>query len=148
MKNIEKRKDGTIRVHTSFPDKTRTQQQFADDVNINKIMAKYKKTRQINHLNTRTGVYADITNIGSYEEAMQTIINAESAFIDLPSQVRARFGNNPQQLINFLSDNSNDAEAIKLGLKIQPQQPEQQSEQTTKPQQSQKESKQPKSSET
>jgi len=144
MKHIEKRKDGTIRVHTSFPDKTRTQQQFADDVNINKIMAKYKKTRQINHLNTRTGVYADITNIGSYEEAMQTIINADSAFLDLPSQIRARFGNNPQQLINFLSDNSNDDEAIKLGLKIQPQQPEQ----TTKQQQSQKEPKQSKTSET
>jgi len=144
MKNIEKRKDGTIRVHTTFPDASRTQQQFADDVNINKIMAKYKKTKMITHLNNTTGVYADMTNIGSYEEAIQTVINANNAFTDLPSNLRAKFSNNPQELINFLSDSSNDAEAIKLGLKI----PKEQPQETTKPQQSQKEPKQPKTSET
>ena len=34
----------------------------------------------------------------------------------LPSDVRSRFGNNPAELLDFLNDNSNYDEAIRLGL--------------------------------
>lgn len=120
MKVIERRSNGTKRVVTINNEPSRTQQQFKDDVNINKIMAKYKKTGMIKHINPNSGVYADMTNIGSYQEAMETVINAQNAFQDLPSNIRAKFQNNPQELINFLKDPRNDDEAINLGLRVKP----------------------------
>jgi hypothetical protein len=60
--------------------------------------------------------YGDFTGIGSYQDALNRVISADAAFMDLPSAIRARFGNDPQQLLNFVQDDANYDEAVKIGL--------------------------------
>lgn len=123
-KIITVRANGTKKVQTVIEGETRTQQQFQDQTDINKIMEQYVKTGTITHIRNATeGVYADLSNLPSYEEAMRTIIKAEQAFKDIPAPIRQRFGNDPQQLMNFLSNPENENEAVKLGLMVRKPQP-------------------------
>lgn len=132
MKKIEIRPNGTKRVYTVNEEPTRTQQQFKDKVNINSIMAKYKKTGLIDHIRSQPGTYTDLTQLPDYQTAMNTVIHAQETFSTLPSAVRARFGHDPQSLISFLADPKNDSEAVSLGLKLQ-KQPEPAPVEKTKP---------------
>ena len=117
-KLIQIRENGTKRVSTVNDKPTRTQQQFRDKVNVNSIMAKYRKTGLIEHVRTNPGIYSDLTELPDYMTAMQTVINANRTFETIPANIRLRFQNDPAQLISFLSDPSNNDEALKLGLII------------------------------
>jgi phage internal scaffolding protein len=119
MKKIETRADGSIRVTTVNNQPSKTDQQFAQLCDINQIIKKYRQTGIISHLSNKTGKYADLSEFKGYQDALQKTINANNAFQSLPSPIRKKFGNDPQELISFLSDPSNNEEAIKLGLKIQ-----------------------------
>lgn len=124
MKVVEKIGNRT-RVHTVNTKPTRTQQQFKDKVNINSIMAKYRRTGLLDHVRQQPGIYADLTQLPDYQTAMQTVLDAQTTFNTLPSELRTRFANDPSNLINFLSDDKNYDEAVKLGLVEQkiPQEP-------------------------
>lgn len=115
-KDMQKRKDGSIRIKTVDFEKTRTQNQFKDQCDVNKIVAKYKTTGEWTHLTQKGGVYADVSNITDYQESMQKIVTANAAFDSLPSDMRLRFANDPGQLLNFLQDPKNYDEGVKLGL--------------------------------
>ena len=119
-KKFTKRENGTLRVQTINSKTTRTQQQHKEECDVNQIIAKYKKTGLITHLNKNPGAYSDLTDIPSYTEALQTIITASDAFNALPSDFRYELHNDPQELINFLKNPANDERAIKLGLKVKP----------------------------
>ena len=96
-----------------------TQQQFKAECDVNNILAKYKKTGQINHLAKHNGNFGDFSNIEDYQTALDKIAQAELAFNDLSSDIRSKFHNDPGKLIDFLSDEKNNKEAIELGLKIE-----------------------------
>ena len=51
-------------------------------------------------------------------------MQAQQSFESLPSELRGRFENDPAKLIDFLSDERNNAEAVKLGLKLERKAPE------------------------
>lgn len=93
-----------------------TQKQFEQETDINRIMKKYHSTGMITHLAQNPGRYADLTQIKDYAGSLQNVIDAENAFMTLPSETRFRFQNNPQELINFLADVKNRDEAIRLKL--------------------------------
>jgi len=121
QKIVTVRPNGTRRVQTVHTGKSRTQQQFKDDCNVNKILAKFKATGSITHIqNTQAGVYADLTQMPSYQESLNTVVAAQRAFEEVPAKIRQRFSNDPQEFINFLADEKNNEEAIKLGLKVRP----------------------------
>jgi len=110
--SIQKRK----RVQTTIQGPSMTQQQFKNQCDINQIIKKYEKTGMITHLNNNQGNYADFTNIKDFQTNLNMVINAQSSFDALPSEIRKRFGNNPSNLIDFVQNNSNYEEAVKLGL--------------------------------
>lgn len=120
MKCIEVRPDGSKRVYTINNEESRTQQQFKDDVDVNNIIAKYKKTGQIMHLNRKAGVYADLSNITDYATMVNQTFEAQKAFMTLPAEIRRRFDNDPGKLVAFLQDPKNLEEGIKLGLYEKP----------------------------
>lgn len=95
---------------------SRTKQSFRDQVNINTIIARYRKTGMLSHVNENPGFYADVSNYGSYQESLAIVKAAEDAFMGLSAAVRARFENDPQKMIEFLSDSKNQDEAVALGL--------------------------------
>ena len=92
-----------------------TQQHFKDETDINNILRQFNITGLLPEapLSPR---YGDFTGIVDYHSALNAVIAAESEFEALPAELRARFENDPAQLIDFLSDVNNKDEAIRLGL--------------------------------
>lgn len=112
----------TLRVATLNEEKTMTQQQFKDDVNVNNIIKRYREGRPITHLNNRQGAYADLSNAKDYHESLNTIRLAGEAFDSLPANIRDRFHNDPAELLEFIHNPSNFDEAVQLGI-FDPKQP-------------------------
>lgn len=112
----KKRVDGTTAVESVPIGETLTQQQFKEDCDVNLIMEKYMKTGMMPQ-SVAPLLEGDFSNLPSYAEALQTVIDAQDMFMEIPAKIRQRFDNNPQELMNFLADESNTEEAIKLGLK-------------------------------
>ena len=117
MKIITKRSNGTIRVTTKNIEPSRTDTSFKAQCDVNNIISKWKKTGQINHLNTNQGQYADYSDLPDLQTALTTVIQATKTFEQLPANVRKYFSNDPVEMYNFLQDPQNDSEAIRLGLK-------------------------------
>lgn len=92
-----------------------TQQHFKDETDINNILRQFNITGLLPEqpLSPR---YGDFTGIGDYHGALNAVIAAEDQFMALPANLRARFENDPAQLIDFLNDENNRSEAEKLGL--------------------------------
>nr|QJB18840.1 MAG: internal scaffolding protein [Microvirus sp.] len=92
-----------------------TQQHFKDETDINNILRQFNITRLLPEVSLSPR-FGDFTGIGDYQGALNAVIAAEDGFMALPANLRARFGNDPAQLIDFLSDENNRSEAEKLGL--------------------------------
>jgi len=96
-------------------DASLAQQHFKDECDINNILRQFNITGLLPEapLSPR---YGDFTGIGDYHTALNQVIAAEDEFMSLPATLRARFDNDPAQLIEFLDNQENKDEAIKLGL--------------------------------
>lgn len=92
-----------------------TRQEFAQECDINVILARYQASGEIDFLNKHAPQYMDTTAV-DFQTAMETVANAQSAFNDLPSHIRDRFENDPAKLLDFVHKDANREEAIKLGL--------------------------------
>ena len=94
---------------------TLAQQHFKDECDINNILRQFNITGLLpeNSLSPR---YGDFTGISDYHSALNAVIAAEDEFMALPADLRARFDNDPANLIDFLDQESNKDEAISLGL--------------------------------
>lgn len=118
MQKYYTRKNGTIGCDTINEEKTMTDQQFRDDCDVNIILKRLMAGQATPLPMSNKGVFGDFTNMPSYQESLQNVINANDAFMTLPSGVRTRFQNDPQQLMDFLNDKENVEESIKLGLRV------------------------------
>lgn len=96
-------------------DATLTQQQFAEECDINNIMQKFGMTGLLPQVPLEP-TYGDFSGVHDYHTAMNAIIAAQDQFDGLPAQIRTRFDNDPSKLIEFMNDESNRDEAEKLGL--------------------------------
>lgn len=92
-----------------------TQGQFKQECDINHIMRRYKQSGALPRFK-RGGVYGDFSELGDYMESLEKVQAAQEAFAALPSEVRARFRNDPGELVAFVADEKNRDEAVKLGL--------------------------------
>ncbi len=104
------------RVQITFPEKGRTHQSFANECDVNNIMAKYEKTGLIDHMNTHQGQYGHFVDVQDYQSAMNQVIEAREAFMSLPSSLRSRFANDPHEFLQFVNDPANDDEMRDMGL--------------------------------
>lgn len=112
----ETRPNGTLRVATVNTEPTRTQQQFKDECDVNLIMKKYHQTGEIYHINRKQGVYADLSEVGDFQQMLHTVMEVQHTFDTLPAEVRAKFHNDPAELIEFVKDPKNFEEGLKLGI--------------------------------
>ena len=101
-----------------------TQQQFKAECDVNNILAKYKRTGMLSHIQKHQGNFGDFSSVEDYQTSLGKLMQAQQSFESLPSELRAKFENDPAKLISYLSDDKNNAEAIKLGLKIERKEPE------------------------
>lgn len=102
-----------------FDEFTLTQQHFKDEADINNIIAKFNRTGfLVDPLTsvTRQPMFGEFDNIPDFRETQNMIAMAKENFMELPSELRKRFHNDAVELLEFLQDENNKDEAIRLGL--------------------------------
>lgn len=94
-----------------------TRQEFADECDINVLMAQYEKTGVINHFSNGTPQYMDITEMpDDLMGSLRVMKEAETAFMRLNAQVRKEFDNDPIQFVDFATDPNNLDQLREWGL--------------------------------
>lgn len=95
----------------------KVQQHKKKQCDINKIIAKYKKTGVLGDpSHKRKPIFADCTLYGDYHAMLNTVTNANRAFMSLPADLRKKFNHDPAQAYDFVSKPENLKEACDLGL--------------------------------
>lgn len=84
-----------------------TRQEFADECDINNLMAQYEKSGVISHVNKTPPQYLDLSETPDLQTAINIIRDAETAFMTLPAKTRAEFENNPVEFIKFAENPEN-----------------------------------------
>ncbi|AXH74981.1 MAG: internal scaffolding protein [Microviridae sp.] len=111
--------DCSVNPDTGEESPSMTQQQFAAECDINEIVRRFGLTGELPD-GYRPPVSGDFTNVGDFQSAMNAVRQAEESFMALPAGMRERFNNDPQQLIDFVSNDKNRDEAMELGLVPRP----------------------------
>lgn len=94
-----------------------TRQEFAEECDINNIMAKYETTGVINHWNKVAPEYLDLSEgVPDLQAAMDVLQRAEAAFMTLPARTRLEFENDPKRFVAFAEDSANIQQMRDWGL--------------------------------
>lgn len=101
-------------------DASLTRQEFVRECDLNDIMRRYAAGLAPLPTGSRKPMYGDFSAVPDYQGALQIVIDAQTRFSALPSELRKRFGNDPAQLVGFLEDEAHRDEAVRLGLLPQP----------------------------
>ena len=91
-----------------------TEQHHSPECDVNNILATYMKTGIIPDVDPNAQ-YGDMSEF-DYQSMQNQIANAKSLFEQLPEGVRYRFGNEPYRFLNFVQDEKNYDELVKMGL--------------------------------
>lgn len=98
-----------------------TRQSMRDEVDINKIVGRFMKTGQLSHLERRSKLFADVSDIGDYRECLERVQTVKDAFFkEVPAKIRERFGHNPALFLDFIADPRNAEEMVTMGLRKKP----------------------------
>lgn len=92
-----------------------TVQAHKEECDINEIVRRFGLTGQFPE-NPRPPVSGDFTGVTDFQSAMEAVVSAQEAFMEFPAALRDRFKNDPQLLMDFVGDEKNREEAVKLGL--------------------------------
>lgn len=96
-------------------DPSLTQQQFAEEADINTIVDRFMKTGVLPDA-AMMPQYVDYEGIFDFQSAMNVVRAADENFMRLDARVRARFQNSPQAFLEFFADPNNAEEGRRLGL--------------------------------
>lgn len=103
-----------------FDEPSLTDQSQAQDADINVLVRRWLRTGVMPQTRS-VGSYGDFTSVDDYQSALEAVRDAESAFLELPADVRRSFGNDPAALLRALDDPSQHAELVRLGVLAKPQ---------------------------
>lgn len=108
---------------TRLPSMTRQSEMAACD--INNIIKDFQLTGQVQHINrqAQSGMYADLTTMPDFQEALHIVQRAEEAFASLPAKVRSELGNDPAQFLAYIADPANKERLYEWGLATRPETP-------------------------
>lgn len=120
---IKKTTDDEMRLHCQRPGKVdedgnilyTTEQFHKKECDVNEIIKKYDKTGLISHISGFEAEFGDMTG-HDFKQAQDLILGAQAQFNQLPAEIRKRFDNSPENLLEFMEHEENRAEAIELGL--------------------------------
>lgn len=95
---------------------TQTKQSFQKECDINNVMSHYEKTGILTHVREGQPHYGDFEGADDYHSAMNRILEAQDAFMAIPSQIRAQFANDPGKFLEFAQDPDNHDQMVEMGL--------------------------------
>lgn len=107
------------RVRFKSVGKSKVQQQFRKDSDINNILKKYEKTGLLvdpNIIRAGKPIFGDFSNMPTYFEAVTKINEINEQFMRLNPEVRAEFLNEPGNMVEFLNNPENYEKAVKMGI--------------------------------
>lgn len=95
-----------------------TRQEFKDECDINRILARYDESPPRPWQGRAPPVlhYGDFAEAPDFLSAQLLVKQAEEQFLSLPATVRDRFGHSAENFLRFVHDPANKDEARKLGL--------------------------------
>lgn len=93
----------------------KTQQNFKDECDINTIVNNFLKTGEMPD-NVKLPQYIDYEGVFDFRTAMEAMMQAEEAFMEIPAQVRAQFNNSPQEYLEFVTNPNNKEQLKTMGL--------------------------------
>lgn len=102
-------------------DPTRAQQNSKDECDINTIVRNFGVTGQLPNID-RIPLEGDFHDVVDYQTALHALMQADETFMQLPSDVRKRFDNDPSKFVSFATDESNRDELKAMGL-LRPETP-------------------------
>lgn len=91
-----------------------TKQEFKDETDINKIMARYQRTGAIDHFAKWSPSYGEFSAC-DLQTAQNIVIRARQMFADLPSSIR-NLTESPEGFLKFVQDPQNAPKLVELGL--------------------------------
>lgn len=94
-------------VHAREADDGMTRQEFADECDINVLMATYERNGSIAHFNRMEPQYLDVSAVPDLAEALDYMRAAEAAFMSLPATVRREFDNSAVKFVEYAEDPGN-----------------------------------------
>lgn len=98
-------------------DESRTLQSHAEDADINVLMRRFGVTGML-PVGAVEPSYMDYTEVVDFRTAQEAVLRARDNFMKLDASIRARFGNDPQQFLEFASNENNVREMVQMGLAI------------------------------
>lgn len=101
----------------SCKDESLAVQSQRDEADINTLVKRFGITGQMPQ-NVRAPTFEDFTEVFDFQSAMHAVMAAQESFMQMPADVRSRFGNDAQEFVRFCSDKDNLEEMRKLGLAI------------------------------
>lgn len=93
-----------------------THQSFRDDADINNIVANVGTLELAPGQGPKQPLYGDFSEVEDFQTSLEVVRQAQEQFDSLEGAVRARFGNNPAQFLDFVHNPANRAEMVSLGL--------------------------------
>lgn len=85
----------------------KTRQEFADECDINVLLAQYERTGVLSHINQGAPDYFDATDVPDLQRSLDIVHKAEQAFMTLPAKVRAEFENDPIKFVQYAENPEN-----------------------------------------
>lgn len=101
-----------------------TRQEFTDECDINRLMAKYESHKFLPNAKTQEPMYLDFCDMPDLPTAMRAMMDAEEAFMSLPARVRREFDNDAMRFVEYASDAGNSEQLVEWGLAAPPAPPE------------------------
>jgi phage internal scaffolding protein len=93
-----------------------TQQHMLQECDIREIIKKHDRTGIISHVNRGIAQYGDYSEVNEYREALDLVNNAMGSFMNLPSDIRKMFDNDPGEFFEFATNPDNAERMVELGL--------------------------------
>lgn len=108
-----------VRVQLLIPEdeKIHVKSEFADECDINNIMARYRKTGVLpDSARAAAARFGDFSDIPTYLEMQERVFAAEELFMALPAAVRDQFDNDPGKFLAASETKEGVELMTKLGL--------------------------------
>lgn len=97
------------------PEPTLTQQNTAEQTDINYIVATFARTGVLPQAQ-KLPTYGDFSQVSDFRSAMELIQQSQELFQNLPSDARSHFNNNPALFLDYMQNSPEQALIDKLGL--------------------------------
>lgn len=105
-----------LKSRISIEGESLTQQCFKEQCDINHMVKRAIKTGMMSgNVNNAEPMFGEFENI-DFLDAQMVVIRANNAFNSQPAHIRNKFDNDPNKFIEFLQNDENYEEAVKLGL--------------------------------